>query len=365
MKRLLFCASIVISGIVSSQTPRIILYEEFSGENCGPCASANPGIHQLLHSPGNYGDKIVAVKYQVPIPTGNNLSSNSPYLQNSSESNSRASFYSVPFAPYARFNGIELPHPQNANNDGLASLITQTYINDSSGTGNPSPFSLSVTHYLNAALDSIFITCTFTASQSYTANGFLKLNVVLEEEEIHLQAPTGSNGEKDFYNVMRKMIPNQNGTLIGSIGSSWTNGQTQTKTFKVKIPSYIFDKNELSVVAFLQTTGDKRVHQAAWSSPQTILGVASADISVSSVVAYPNPTSNNAVVHVGLVKENESILLSVHNNLGALVYTETKNNIPATGCDFYLNTEQLAAGVYHITVSSSKNTLAQRLVVEK
>lgn len=266
MKKVLLILGLFATTIINSQTQRVILYEEFTGENCGPCASTNPGLNQLLHTAGNYGAKIVSVKYQVPIPTA--PGANSLYGQNISESNTRRTYYSVPFAPYARFNGnIELPHPTNSSNDGIAGLLTQTYIDDSSGVLN-SPFSLVVNHSLNAAADSITVVCTVTAAQNFTPSGALKLQVSLQEFEINLDAATGTNGEKDFRDVMRKMLPNASGTTLTT--GAWTNGQTQTITLKAPLPSYLYDKSQIAIVAFVQTDGDKRVHQAALSEPQKL-----------------------------------------------------------------------------------------------
>jgi len=57
-----------ISLTAFSQTPRMSLYEEFTGETCPPCASTNPPLNLLLASPTNT-PKIVAIKWQVPIPS--------------------------------------------------------------------------------------------------------------------------------------------------------------------------------------------------------------------------------------------------------------------------------------------------------
>ncbi len=47
-KQLLILSFATLSVIGSAQTTRMSLYEEFTGENCGPCASTNPGLKIVL-----------------------------------------------------------------------------------------------------------------------------------------------------------------------------------------------------------------------------------------------------------------------------------------------------------------------------
>ena len=69
MKKITLSFSLLISSLtVFSQTPRLSLYEELTGENCPPCASTNPGLNLILASPTNT-PKIVAIKWQAPIPS--------------------------------------------------------------------------------------------------------------------------------------------------------------------------------------------------------------------------------------------------------------------------------------------------------
>jgi hypothetical protein len=44
MKKNLLSFAILLAGAsLFAQTPRKVLYEEFTGETCPPCASTNPG----------------------------------------------------------------------------------------------------------------------------------------------------------------------------------------------------------------------------------------------------------------------------------------------------------------------------------
>ena len=62
-------AGLLITGMGAvAQTPRLTLFEEFTGETCPPCAATNPGLNTILSSPTNTA-LCVAIKWQVPIPS--------------------------------------------------------------------------------------------------------------------------------------------------------------------------------------------------------------------------------------------------------------------------------------------------------
>src|SRR5665213_2574874 len=86
----------------------------------------------------------------------------------------------------------------------------------------------------------------------------------MTEKTIQFATEPGTNGETVFYNVMRAMYPTANGTTLAS---TWTNLQTQTINFAIKLPNYIYDKNQLNFVAFIQDDGTKNVEQAAGDQP--------------------------------------------------------------------------------------------------
>src|SRR4029077_4732104 len=69
MKKYLSTFMMLVVGLsVSAQSPRVSLYEEFTGETCPPCAATNPGLNTKLLSVTN-ATRIVALKWQVPIPS--------------------------------------------------------------------------------------------------------------------------------------------------------------------------------------------------------------------------------------------------------------------------------------------------------
>jgi hypothetical protein len=263
--------SLLSLHVGNAQTLRTSLYEEWTGETCPPCAFYNPGITTLVQSNQTPARKVILLRYQVAIPSAP-TSPTSLYQQNPTEPTARQNFYvpgSGKFAPQGRLNGVAFGTGSNA---GSVTLITQTEI-DNAYTNN-APFGLTLSHKLNATLDSVKIKYAINAAQAFTTTNPLKLRMAICEHEIEYDVQPGTNGEKKFEWVMRKMIPDVNGTALAA---TWTLGQTLADSFTVKLPTYIWDKNEVSVVAFIQEdkpgpgpTITRDIHQSAYSENQPL-----------------------------------------------------------------------------------------------
>ncbi len=225
-----------ISMVCTAQTQRMVLYEGFSNASCGPCAAQNPITNALIAA--NYA-KVVPIKYQVNWPGTDPMNA-----QTQTWVGPRVTYYNVQGVPATR-------------TDGTTTSISQTIINNRYAV--PSPFFLEVNHTFNTAKDSAFIEVQIKAAQNYTGSQ-LVLHTAMVEKHINFATPPGSNGETDFYHVMRRMYPNASGT---SLPSTWTLGQVQTYNFAVPVPTYIYKFEQIAFVAFIQTNSDKSVLQAA------------------------------------------------------------------------------------------------------
>lgn len=248
-KSLLLFAAATFGVATANAQSKFALYEEFSGENCGPCAAANPGLWKLLSANPS---KVYLIKYQTPIPSAGPI-----YNQYKTISDARAAYYSVPFAPYGRLNGTNLGTAGVVSSPGHVSNLGQADIN--SGSTGTAPFNLTITYSYNAALDSIIATVNITAPAAYAPSGAnLKLRVALVEDMKYSKAP-GSNGEMIFHHVVREMYPDAAGTQLPN---SWTASQNQSFTIKGKVASFV-DYGDVNMVAWIQNDGDKSIAQAA------------------------------------------------------------------------------------------------------
>lgn len=245
MKKLYTLAlAMLVGAAVNAQSQRLTLLEEFTQASCGPCAAQNPALNALLSSNET---KTVSIKYQTNWPGVDPMNA-----QTQTWVGPRVSYYAVGGVPNIQFEGTVVSGAPNA--------LNQTSINNRYAVA--SPFDLEVSHAYNATYDSITISVDITCTQA--ATGTLVLHTVLVEKEVAFCVAPGSNGEKEFYSVMRKMLPTVAGTTLAN---TWTVGQTQNFQFTTAVPTYIYNKNELAIVAFIQNNTNKDVLQTGISNP--------------------------------------------------------------------------------------------------
>ncbi|MCC7302631.1 MAG: T9SS type A sorting domain-containing protein [Bacteroidia bacterium] len=270
MKKLstLFIAGL-FAGASFAQTQRLVLVEEFTQASCGPCASQNPAFNTLLDANPT---KVVAIKYQTSWPGVDPMNA-----QTQTWVGPRVTYYNVSGVPHGMMDGTAIVNDCNAYT-GAPACLSQTDINNEYAVS--APFSLTAVHTMSSDFDSAYITITITAAQAFTSNGNLKLHLAMVEREINFSTPPGTNGEMDFSWVMRRMYPDANGTTLAS---SWTNAQTQTLSFNVVLPAYIYNRSQVGFVAFIQQDGNKNVCQAAYSAPVPVTN----DAGVTTLTGLP------------------------------------------------------------------------------
>lgn len=277
-----------------AQSPRMSLYEEFTGENCPPCASTNPGLDVKLAANAN---NTIPLKWQVAIPSAP-TSLTSLYQQNKAEIDARDSYYSISSAPNGRQDGqsqavfgatgTSADHPAN---------VTATLLNNAAAV--TSPFTIAMNRAWDASFSTITVTGTLTATGNYTTTGTnLKFRLVMTEKEVHYAVAPGSNGEKDFHWVARKSFPDlANGTAMSN---TWTIGQSQTFTVVCALPSYIWDKSKVEMVGFIQDDANKKVIQAGLAAAAPLQD----DAAATSVSGLPAMTCNTSLTPSAVIKNN-------------------------------------------------------------
>lgn len=283
---------LALTTIGFAQSPRMSLYEEFTGENCPPCASTNPGLDVKLNANLN---NTIPLKWQVAIPSAPS-SPTSLYQQNKTEIDARDSYYGITSAPSARQDG-QNPTVFGASSD-HPGYTSATILNAAAAV--TSPFTITMNRAWDATFGTITVTCTLTATGNYSTatTGALKFRLVMTEKEVNYAVAPGSNGEKEFHWVARKSFPNlANGTAMAD---SWTVGQTQTFTVVCALPSYIWDKSQVEMVGFIQDDANKKVLQAGIGNATPLTDDAAAK-SVAGLPAMTCATSLNPQV---VVKNN-------------------------------------------------------------
>jgi hypothetical protein len=323
-KNLLFYSMIMAGTIAIAQTPRLCLYEEFTGENCPPCASANPALNALLNQPANAA-KIVAIKWQVPIPSAPSATW-SLYKTNKAEIDWRYRSvagggygYGISSAPSGLIDGqncntfgASSNHPNNLNSGVISTAQSYT-----------SAFSVNIARDWDRTCSSVNLTITIQATAPFTSVGNLNFRTVMVERHIQFATAPGTNGEKIFEDVGIKSFPSiQAGTPLPN---TWTIGQSHTFTLNCQIPSYARKKQEIAFVGLIQDDGNRRVAQTV-RADKTTLPAEGLAILATNV----NITCNNFITPTVSIK-NEGPAALTNFNIIPYVDGVQGNPIPWTG----------------------------------
>lgn len=223
------------------QLIKTVLLEDFANVSCIPCVQSNRILESLSDS---YNSKsVVKIKYAANFPSPNDPF----YLANSNASDTRISDYNIFFTPTIIVDGIEKPIATDSTEikTAINSRLNETVrfkidAADSISSGN-----------MNISID----VKTFDISRLNSEQLFLF--AVITEKHIHFAAPPGSNGETDFFDVMREILPNQNGLQLSNI--------TSNTMYNYKFNSAVkpaWNLNELNVVIFIQDISTKEIYQA-------------------------------------------------------------------------------------------------------
>lgn len=224
----------------NAQTERILLFECFTNTSCGPCAQYNPGLDALIN---NNADRVAAIKYHMNWPGANDPM----YLHNTGDNNSRRGYYEVNSVPHTVVDGMRYA--------GNPASLNQSMVNNWLAVTSPCEMRLRyeivdntvVVHVMGRALTDV--------------DGSLRLYVGVIEKEIHYTSAPGSNGERDFYSVMKKLLPAASGTSLGSMSE----GDYFAYTFSWEMAN-VYDVNQIDAIAWIQNSGNKEVIQACKSS---------------------------------------------------------------------------------------------------
>jgi thiol-disulfide isomerase/thioredoxin len=333
--------TIYVTTFVAEQlAQRKVFYEQFTSSTCGPCASAAPTIATFLDNNGvnTPAGKTVSVKYHVNIP--------SSCTGTTTETQARQQYYGVNSAPAARLGGNAFAgHPLN---------ITQAMVD--SEYDRPTIFSVTPTGSFNNNDVSISVDVTSFINTPANQN---RLHVVVFENDVpRASFTTASTSQQNFKHVVRKMLPNANGTTLPAMNS----GQTQNYTFTHTMNNLLAgNMNNVSIVAFVQNHSTREVYQVTAANLTGNVGLTENAIE-SSMLVYPNPASDFAIVTFNA--ETDNAVIEVVNALGQTVYTESLGSI--NGDHFVqLPTAQLSEGLYFVNVRTSTGSATKRLSVVK
>lgn len=342
--------------VVDQFVPRLPLHETFSASSCPPC---RPGNIQLQNILDQRPQKYTVIKYQQNFP-----GLGDPYC--TVEAVNRRNYYAINSIPRLELDGGWNQNPSDYN----------TSIFDAAEE-IPAFLSITATHKVN--YHHITVDVKLDPLTNFNSTN-LKLHVAVMESKTVKNVST--NGETEFHHVMKKMLPNENGTNTGVL----TKGSAKTYTLKYnfngeyRLPPAAINNmgtyigivhatensvenfNNMEVVVFVQDNATKEVLQSAWSTGGVEnVGVQPAEFARNMRV-YPNPVNNEAVVEMELT-ESKELSLAIYNVLGERVMLLEEGQVEKGSHSFTINTSHLVAGTYFVKIQSNDQSMSQKMVV--
>lgn len=279
MKKITLIAVLLAFGwsMLQAQIARRPLVEHFTQASCGPCASQNPTLYNTLNTFGaaNY----VKVTYQTSWPGVDPMHSHYP-----AGPNDRRTLYGVTGVPNANINGGPTAGPNTAVTSSTLSTAANLMSN----------FELRPSHrYLTGRDIEVTIVVKNVGTTNEPAGRIL--HTAMTEKDITYASPPGSNGETEFFFVVRDMYNASTGasSTAGFSMPAMNAGDSATYTFTVAAPSYIRTYDEIGFAVFVQDASNNEVYQSAYSAPVPL--AVRYDVSTSNAVfggaaaGYCNP----------------------------------------------------------------------------
>lgn len=291
LKKITFISFLIILTTISfSQTQRMVLWEEFTSGSCGPCAGVNPEMTDYWN---DNTDVVVGIQYHMSWPAANDPM----YLNNPGDNNSRRGIYGVNSIPWAVIDGNRFSGNVGSVQS-LINIVQNAYDND------PSSFDLQLQYELNDSEDQLTLTAMITATEEVSnLNSRLYLPVI--EKFIHLSSPQ-PNGEQDFYNVLKALVPSSGGTQLPS---EWELNDYMLFQYTWDVYGF-YNIDEVGLIGFIQNTGSsKEVNQAAYGSAAAILPNHANDAAILEINT-PQVLCNNSVSPIITIRNQGSDIMT-------------------------------------------------------
>ena len=321
-------------SVVSDIHQRVPLAEEFTSSTCGPCASFNPSYNQLLdaNNVNTANGKVVAVKYQMNWPNPGTDPNYNP------DGYTRRLYYGITGVPTPILDGVQ----------GVAS---QAAIDDSYASG--SPFEVEAVYNVSGTTMTVDVDVTPRLNKT---NSDYVLYIAVLEKALYKSNYPGSqfpvtNGETDWFQVMRKMLPDGDGIALGTLSDGVTISKSESYTFtfgNVAQGNYNLwqDWSNIDVIAWVQDESNGMVVNSVLVEGQMI-GIEE-DSKQFGLEVYPNPASDYTNLHFD-VEDNKTASIQVINAIGQTLISRTEN-LSVGASNIQISTADLIAGIYFVRV---------------
>lgn len=350
--------------VVDNMVQRIPLLEVFTSSTCPPC---NPGNINIKNVMAEYNsNQYTFVKYQQYYP-GNG----DPYF--TMEGYTRHNYYNINSVPRLEIDG---QWDKNPNAPTYSKSVFEQYLNI--------PSFLQINSYYWLLGRDVKVHVDVTPLKDFSGDN--RVFVAVIEKTTYQNAKT--NGETEFYHVMKKMLPTQSGGSMGSL----TKGQMKSYDFSWSFPGNyrlpenarpnsglapavgsnyngidntkehsVEEFNDLDVVVWVQNYSTKEVLQSVYASDHTSIPES---VDNAFLTMYPNPAAGSTDVSFN-VSGNKNVSLSILNTMGQLVYHENFGNIQDGQYVHTLDVSSLSNGAYILKLEAGGQVSILKFIVNQ
>jgi len=331
----------------SNSYPRVVLYEMFTSSTCAPCKPGNENFEQVVS--GIADADYSSIKYQMSWPAPGD-----PY--NTDDGNTRRVYYNVTGVPNLEIDG---------GWGGNSGSFTMTEHN--AAIAVPAFVEIDAEYSVN---DKTVKACATLKAMQDLGDATLQF-AITEGKTVQ---NVGNNGETEFFDVVKKMMPDASGQVI-TITNGMNTVVCEEWEFQgnFRLPNNSSDKIDDSMEHSVEEFSD--LHVVVWleankvvlNSTKATNGITSVNNVVSTqntVSIYPNPAVDNATVSI---QANDATVANVKvmDMVGKTVLEMNNVNVNSGSTTIELNTANFNAGVYMLVVTMDGNTSTKQLVIQK
>lgn len=341
--------------VVSSTVKRKSLQEVFTASTCPPCLPGNEKLQGVLQQRmGGY----TVIKYQYNFPgTGD------PYF--TQECSARGAYYGgINSVPRLQVDGKWNDNPNSYD----VNLFDAFY---------NKPAVVSITANQTIVDNTITINAKVKPVSSLPGNYKIHFAVLEKTTKRNVK----SNGETEFHWVMKKMLPDANGSAINftndaeqSISKSFTfpggfrlptSAVTSSGSYNginLATENSIEEMADLIGVVFVQDESDKEVLQSEWSGNAEwdyYAGTVETSVGATGVTIYPNPAQTTFTINAANVEGLAAV--KVLDVTGKEVLTANAKG----GMETALDVSALHNGIYFVHITVNGTTAVQKLTISK
>ncbi len=310
--------------------PRKAIHEVFTSANSDDCKGVYDSLNNVF---SNHSGDYTFINYTLPTD-----------LYATPDGQARATLYSADTVPDMYLNGMVNIDPR---------YYTEQLFND-----NLAPAYLNISPQVTMNGNTITVSAAILPFPAWTNPGnMMKIHIAVVEKTT--TGNTGSNGEVIFHNVLRKMLPDANGTNQASFSPGQYVNISKSYTFQ---SNEVENLSNLQAIVFVQNSVTNEIYQSASVDVPNAINEAD-KITTGILNLYPNPTSEFSHLEFVCAKKSEVQYGIIASN-GRLVYKSPISNLSAGKHSKIVDTSSLSSGIYMLMLSIDGKPYYKKLIVE-